>query len=95
MVTERLNFEMSSVSYRCTSAVKKKMITMIMLPTVGLARNDVAQHLAGCISCSNGPILIMFVSNCSSILLNSFQAIKSIYECCPIFRRYGGLNDPS
>ena len=43
-------------------------------------RNDVAHHLTGCIFGSNGSILIPFVANCSWMLLNSYQAIKSILK---------------
>ena len=88
------------MSYRCTSTVKKNVINDIVTggrpiiaayDVIGLAYNDVAQPLAGCIFGSNGLILILFVAKCSKILIDSLRTIKSNYEHGPIFRRYGPL----
>ena len=40
------------------------------------------RNFAGCISGSNGPILVLFVANCSWINPDSFKAIKSIWTSC-------------
>ena len=60
------------------SQKQMKIVTNDMLPVVDMwrhvtsyaQRNDVGQNLKGCISGSNGPILILFIENCSWKLLD-------------------------
>ena len=85
-----LIFHAAEISCVLSQSKKKKIVAndiisggrpVTSLDIIGLAKvNDVSQRLAGSISGSNKPILILFVANCSWILLDSLKTIKSILK---------------